>query len=61
MNGSLALSFSGEEDPDGFSNVGELLKLKAEEGVRVLVMPWNEKMSTDTLPGFMGTHDEETR
>jgi len=51
----------GEDDPDGFSNVGELLKLKAEEGVRVLVMPWNEKLSTDVLPGFMGTHDEETR
>ncbi|ROT66238.1 uncharacterized protein [Penaeus vannamei] len=41
--------------------VGDLLKRKAEEGVRVLVMVWNEKMSTGVTAGFMGTHDEETR
>jgi phospholipase D1/2 len=51
----------GDEDADGFSNVGELLKAKAEEGVRVLLMVWNEKLSTDSSPGLMGTHDEETR
>ena len=51
----------GEEDPDGMSNVGTLLKSKAEEGVRVILLVWNEKLSTDTIPGgFMGTHDEET-
>lgn len=49
----------GDEDPDGFSNVGELLKLKAEEGVRVLLMIWNEALSD--MAGLMGTHDEETR
>ncbi|XP_064116964.1 uncharacterized protein LOC135222708 [Macrobrachium nipponense] len=41
--------------------VGELLKRKASEGVRVLIMVWNEKMSNGVTQGFMGTHDEETR
>ena len=49
------------DDPDGESNVGELLKRKADEGVRVLLMVWNEKLSTEGSPGLMGTHDEETR
>ena len=36
----------GEEDPDcTLSNVGELLKSKAEEGVRVLLLIWNDKSS----------------
>merc|ERR1711981_1011334 len=52
----------GEDDPEGLSNVGNLLKSKAEEGVRVILLVWNEKLSTDVLPGgFMGTHDEDTR
>ena len=51
----------GEDDPEGESFVGELLKNKANEGVRVLMMIWNEKTSNDILPGKMGTHDEETR
>lgn len=51
----------GEDDPDGESNVGELLKRKADEGVKVLLMVWNEKLSTENNPGLMGTHDEETR
>ncbi|XP_037801148.1 phospholipase D alpha 1-like isoform X2 [Penaeus monodon] len=43
-------------------NLGDLLKRKASEGVRVMVMVWNEAMSTDIYtPGIMGTHDEETR
>ena len=50
----------GDEDPDGFSNVGELLKTKADEGVRVLMLVWNEKLSTEATAGLMGTHDEET-
>ena len=50
----------GDEDPDGESHVGNLLKAKADEGVRVLLMVWNEKLSTDNSPGLMGTHDEET-
>lgn len=43
------------------SNVGELLKRKASEGVRVCVMTWNEKSNDGgMLEGMMGTHDEET-
>lgn len=49
----------GEEENQ--ETVGELLKRKADEGVRVLIMVWNEKMSTGVTAGFMGTHDEETR
>ena len=51
----------GEEDEEGASNVGELLKAKAEEGVKVLMMVWNEVLSTEKSPGLMGTHDEDTR
>ena len=51
----------GEEDPEGLSNVGELLKRKADEGVRVLILIWNEKMSFfGNEGGVLGTHDEET-
>jgi len=43
------------------SNVGELLKRKASEGVRVCVMTWNEKSNDGgMLEGVLGTHDEET-
>ncbi len=51
----------GDEDSDGVSHVGKLLKRKAAEGVRVLMLVWNEKLSTAASPGLMGTHDEETR
>ena len=52
----------GEEDTEGESHVGELLKKKAEEGVRVLVLVWNEALNDTPLwAGKMGTHDEETR
>ena len=51
----------GEDDPDGLSLVGDLLKNKADAGVRVLMMVWNEKTSNDWLEGKMGTHDEDTR
>jgi len=45
----------------GDSNVGEMLKRKASEGVRVLVMTWNEKSNDGGLmEGMMGTHDEDT-
>ncbi|KAF3339126.1 phospholipase D alpha 1-like protein [Carex littledalei] len=42
--------------------VGELLKRKAEEGVTVLVMVWQDHTSISFLgnAGLMGTHDEET-
>ncbi|CAL4138873.1 unnamed protein product [Meganyctiphanes norvegica] len=49
------------DDPDA-ETLGDLLKRKADEGVRVLIMVWNEALSTDLwTPGVMGTHDEETR
>lgn len=52
----------GEEDPDGsLSNIGQLLIRKAEEGVRVLVMIWNDRSSGAlSRGGQMGTHDEIT-
>ncbi|KAK3865391.1 hypothetical protein Pcinc_028995 [Petrolisthes cinctipes] len=43
-------------------SLGDILKRRASEGVRVMVMVWNEAMSTDIYTsGIMGTHDEETR
>ena len=54
-------SHLGDEDPTGFSKIGYLLKAKAEAGVKVLMMVWDEKTSNDALPGLLGTHDEDTR
>jgi len=54
----------GDDDPEGVSNVGELLKNKANEGVRVLMMIWNDRTSRGLLDGNWGqmaTHDEDTR
>ena len=48
----------GDDESDNESNVGELLKSKAEEGVQVLVLLWNEPYSD--LIGKMNTHDKET-
>ena len=46
----------------GDTNVGVLLKRKASEGVRVLVMTWNEKSDNGGLmEGMMGTHNEDTK
>ncbi|CAJ1930550.1 unnamed protein product [Sphenostylis stenocarpa] len=45
--------------------LGELLKYKSEEGVRVLLLVWDDKTSHDKIllktTGVMQTHDEETR
>ncbi|XP_076067966.1 uncharacterized protein LOC143040640 [Oratosquilla oratoria] len=50
-----------DEEEEGLGEtLGELLKRKAEEGVRILIMVWNEKLSTGVTPGLMGTHDEDT-
>ena len=38
-----------------------MLKEKAEEGVKVLMLVWDEFLSGDIHNGLMGTHDEETR
>jgi len=44
------------------SNIGELLKRKSAEGVRVLIMTWNDKSNDGgLLDGMMGTHDEDTK
>ncbi|KAJ9172611.1 hypothetical protein P3X46_015828 [Hevea brasiliensis] len=49
----------------GDMTLGELLKYKSEEGVRVLLLIWDDKTSHDkfgfSTAGFMQTHDEETR
>jgi phospholipase D1/2 len=51
----------GDDDPEGNSNVGELLKRKSEEGLKVVVVVWDEKLSTDRVDGVMCTHDNDTR
>ncbi|KAL8520376.1 hypothetical protein ACS0TY_011055 [Phlomoides rotata] len=47
------------------SNLGEILKVKSQEGVRVLLLVWDDPTSTSILgyktDGLMGTSDEETR
>lgn len=40
--------------------LGDLLKAKANEGVRVLILVWDERFSTDMTAGLLGTHDNET-
>jgi len=60
VNAEICLLRDGAEETE---KLGELLKRKADEGVCVLVMIWNELFSRDgvvELPGLMGTHDEET-
>ncbi|KAE9606609.1 putative phospholipase D [Lupinus albus] len=49
----------------GDLTLGDLLKYKSEEGVRVLLLVWDDKTSHDKLffksTGVMQTHDEETK
>ncbi|KAL6993384.1 phospholipase D [Sarracenia purpurea var. burkii] len=49
----------------GDLTLGELLKYKSEEGVRVLLLVWDDKTSHKTLfintEGVMKTHDEDTK
>ncbi|KAM7514029.1 hypothetical protein LguiA_003612 [Lonicera macranthoides] len=49
----------------GNLNLGELLKYKSQEGVRVLLLVWDDKTSHNKFfiktEGLMQTHDEETR
>jgi phospholipase D1/2 len=58
--------YPGDEDclPQPKMTLGELLKFKAEQGVTVCVMVWDERASGSYLgvesAGLMGTHDEET-
>ncbi|CAL5024394.1 unnamed protein product [Urochloa decumbens] len=45
--------------------LGDLLKYKSQEGVRVLLLVWDDKTSHDNFflrtRGVMGTHDEQTK
>ena len=49
----------------GNLNLGELLKYKSQEGLRVLLLVWDDKTSHSKFffktEGIMQTHDEETR
>ncbi|XP_051130109.1 phospholipase D gamma 1-like [Andrographis paniculata] len=54
------------DDPNASnSTLGELLKVKSQEGVRVLLLVWDDPTSTSILgyktDGVMNTNDEETR
>ncbi|XP_072971350.1 phospholipase D alpha 1-like [Typha angustifolia] len=50
--------------PGGDATLGELLKRKAEEGVRVLILVWDDRTSLGLGPlkkdGLMATHDQDT-
>ncbi|GAB2300332.1 Phospholipase D, variant 2 [Dionaea muscipula] len=48
--------------PGGDITLGELLKKKADQGVRVLMLVWDDRTSVKFLKedGLMQTHDEET-
>ncbi|XP_052133810.1 phospholipase D gamma 1-like [Oryza glaberrima] len=53
------------EGVEKMPSLGELLKMKSQEGVRVLLLVWDDPTSRSILgiktDGFMGTRDEETR
>ncbi|KAK8962401.1 Phospholipase D alpha 1 [Platanthera guangdongensis] len=53
---------SKRQKPGGDVTIGELLKRKASEGVRVLMLVWDDRTSVGLLKkdGLMATHDEET-
>ncbi|KAL4319648.1 hypothetical protein GQ457_18G003530 [Hibiscus cannabinus] len=48
---------------DGDLSLGELLKKKANEGVQVLMLVWDDRTSVEFIKkdGVMATHDEDTR
>lgn len=50
------------QKPGGDMILGELLKKKANEGVRVLMLVWDDRTSVKLLKkdGLMATHDEDT-
>ncbi|CAA6660147.1 unnamed protein product [Spirodela intermedia] len=55
----------GTVPKEGQFSLGELLKHKSQEGVRVLMLVWDDKTSHDKFilktDGVMKTHDEKTR
>ena len=56
---------SNDSPPAGKMTIGELLKYKASQGVRVLLHVWDEALSVNiagfTTAGVMATFDEETK
>ncbi|KAK1425964.1 hypothetical protein QVD17_14631 [Tagetes erecta] len=48
--------------PGGDVTLGQLLKRKADEGVNVLMLVWDDRTSVEALKkdGLMATHDQET-
>lgn len=48
--------------PKGELTLGELLKMKASQGVTVLVLVWDDRTSIDVFKkdGLMATHDQDT-
>ncbi|KAI4316324.1 hypothetical protein L6164_024314 [Bauhinia variegata] len=48
--------------PGGNMALGNLLKLKADQGVKVLMLVWDDRTSSEQLKndGMMTTHDQET-
>ncbi|XP_077236735.1 phospholipase D alpha 1-like [Tasmannia lanceolata] len=65
VNSSITLIRDPDRMIQGAKNVsiGELLKRKADEGLTVLVMIWEDRTSISLLgnAGLMKTHDESTR
>nr|BAS29955.1 phospholipase D alpha [Nicotiana benthamiana] len=53
---------SRRQKPGGDITLGELLKKKASEGVKVLMLVWDDRTSVGLLKkdGLMATHDQET-
>uniref|UniRef100_A0A5B7ALB4 Phospholipase D n=1 Tax=Davidia involucrata TaxID=16924 RepID=A0A5B7ALB4_DAVIN len=53
---------SRRQKPGGDITLGELLKKKASEGVKVCMLVWDDRTSVGLLKkdGLMATHDEET-
>ncbi|CAM6095005.1 unnamed protein product [Calypogeia fissa] len=63
---SLMRDTTSKKIPDGGNlTLGELLKRKSKEGVRVLLLVWDDKTSHNKplikTEGVMGTHDEDTK
>ncbi|KAH7574130.1 hypothetical protein JRO89_XS03G0255700 [Xanthoceras sorbifolium] len=52
----------GRPKPGGDTTLGQLLRRKADEGVLVLMLVWDDRTSVEELKkdGLMATHDEET-
>ncbi|XP_076925185.1 phospholipase D alpha 1-like [Bidens hawaiensis] len=53
---------SRRQKSGGDVTLGELLKKKSDEGVKVLMLVWDDRTSVDVLKkdGLMATHDEDT-